>query len=159
MSHTSKSAGIEPVVARSTAYTAFGKALRLYVGRGCRFSYKELERKAGVPARMIEAYRYEPDHEEWRPAPFEHVLSLSAALGPDFTSDWMALADQGAFWLPDDGGTPPGELAADNADDNADLTRRASDGSFKGDERHLKSIGSRMVSRGAHLVAIGSKAA
>lgn len=159
MSHASKSAGIESLVPRTAAYAALGKALRLYVGRGCRFSYKELERKAGVPARMIEAYRYDPDHEEWRAAPFEHILSLTAALGPDFSSDWLGLADQGAFWLPDDGDIPPGELAADNADDNADLTRRASDGSFEGDETQLKVIGCRMVARGSRLVAIGSKAA
>lgn len=157
MSSRNNSAGIDPIVPRSAAYRAFGAALRLYVGRDGRYSYKELERKAGVSARLIEAYRYEPDHEEFRPAPFEHILSLSKALGPEFTNDYLRLANQGAFWLPDED-VPPGELAADNADDNAEITRRAIDGSFEGDERALKAVGARMMERGAKLVAIGKAA-
>lgn len=101
MASNPKSAGIDPIVSRSAAYTALAKALRLSVGRGCRFSYKDLERKSGVPARMIEAYRYEPDHEEFRPAPFEHILSLWAAIGPDATNDMLALAGQVAVWQPE----------------------------------------------------------
>lgn len=156
MSQRNGSAGIEPNVSRSAAYSAFGRALRLYVGRGCRYSYKELQQKSGVAARMIEAYRYATDHEEWRPAPFEDVLSLSGAIGPEFTADWLSLSAQGAFWLPETDDTPPGALAADNADDNAELTRRALDGSFAGDAKALRIVGQRMVARGMKLSAVAA---
>ena len=158
MTDRNNTAGIGPIVPRTAAYTAFAKGLRLSVGRGCRFSYKELARKSGVSARMIEAYRYAPDHEEWRAAPFEDILSLSAALGPEFTADYLMLASQGAFWLPDTN-TPPGILAADNSDDNARLTRAALDGEFQPHEKPaLKVVGANMVSRGAALVAIANAA-
>jgi hypothetical protein len=102
MASQPKSAGIEPNVSRNAAYSALAKTLRLSVGRGCRFSYKDLERKSGVPSRMIEAYRYEPDHEEWRPAPFEHILSLVGAIGTEAANDFLALVGMVSIWLPDD---------------------------------------------------------
>lgn len=159
MPDRTNSAGIEPIVPRSAAYAEFAKALRLYVGRGCRYSYKEMQQKAGVPARMIEAYRYEPGDPEHRPAPFEHILSLAAAIGPEFTADWLKLADQGAFWLPDADEPPPGELAADNADDNAVITRAARDGKFDKHERpDLRTVGNRMITRGTQLAALAAVA-
>ena len=158
MMQRSNSAGIVPNVSRTKLYEAFGSALRLYIGRGRRHSYKEAERGAGVSARMIEAYRYEPDHEEWRPAPIEHIFSIAGFIGPDFTNEILPLIGQGAFYLPDDD-LPPGDLAADMADDNAEVTRRAKDGSFKGDEKALKVVGRRMMSRGAVLVALDRRVA
>ncbi|MCW2405061.1 hypothetical protein M2336_001690 [Sphingobium sp. B1D7B] len=157
---SSKSVGDDLKVSRTAAFTRFAETLRLYVGRGGRFSYKELERKSGVPARMIEAYRYEPDHEEWRAAPLEHVLSLIAALGPEFASDMLALADQGAFWLPDDGDPNPGEFAAETSENTTEIVRRAADGVFCAEDRkHLKAVGQRKIQNGMKLVAMGSKAA
>lgn len=158
MVHSSNSAGIVPNVSRTKLYQAFGAALRLYIGRGKRHSYKDVERGAGVSARMIEAYRYEPDHEEFRPAPVEHIFSIAGFIGPDFLNEILPLIGQGAFWLPEDD-LPPGDLAADMADDNAEVTRRAKDGSFEGDEKALKVVGRRMIERGAALVALERAAA
>lgn len=157
MTQRSNSAGIVPNVSRAKLYEAFGTALRLFIGRGKRHSYKDVERGAGVSARMIEAYRYEPDHEEWRPAPIEHIFSIAGFIGPDFTNEILPLIGQGAFWLPEDD-LPPGDIAADMADDNAEVTRRAKDGSFKGDEKALKVVGRRMMERGAVLVALDAAA-
>lgn len=147
------SAGIEPNVARTDAYGAFGKALRLYVGRGCRYSYKDLQRKSGVCARMIEAYRYSPGHEEWRAAPFEDILSLSGAIGPEFTADWLRLTGQGAFWLPE-GDVPPGAIAADAAEDTAVIARAAANGEFEPHEKpDLHVVAQRMIVNGQRLAA------
>lgn len=157
MTGTSNSAGIVPNVSRSKLYEAFGRGLHLFIGRGKRHSYKDVERGAGVPARMIEAYRYELNHEEWREPKIEHIFSIAGFIGPDFTNELLTLIGQGAFWLPEED-IPPGELAADNADDNAEITRRALDGSFKGDEKALSVVGSRMMERGAKLVALGAAA-
>jgi hypothetical protein len=156
MPSDNNSAGIEPIVPRTELYRAFGKALRLYVGRSARFSYKELQRKAGVPARMIEAYRHDPDHEEFRAAPFDHVMSLAKALGPEFTADWLSLANQGAFWLPEDGEPDPARISADSAEDTATIARAAADGKFDTEERQqLRAVGHRKIERGKQLVALG----
>ena len=157
MTQSSNSAGIAPNVSRTKLYEAFGTALRLFIGRGKRHSYKDVERGAGVSARMIEAYRYDLDHEEWREPKIEHIFSIAGFIGPDFTNEILPLIGQGAFWLPEDD-LPPGDLAADMADDNAEVTRRAKDGSFKGDEKALKVVGRRMMERGAVLVALDAAA-
>lgn len=157
MTGTSNSAGIIPNVSRTKLYEAFSAALRLYIGRGKRHSYKEVERGAGVPARMIEAYRYETTHEEWRAAPVEHIFSIAGFIGPDFTNEILPMIGQGAFLLPEDD-LPPGDIAADMADDNAEVTRRAKDGSFQGDEKALKVVGTRMMRRGAALIALDEAA-
>jgi len=158
MMQRSNSAGIIPNVSRTKLYEAFGNALRLYIGRGKRHSYKDVERGAGVSARMIEAYRHDLDHEEWREPKIEHIFSIAGFIGPDFTNEILPLIGQGAFYLPEDD-MPPGDFAADLADDNAEVTRRAKDGSFKGDEQALKVVGRRMMSRGAALVALDRRAA
>lgn len=68
------------------------------------------------------------------------------------------IAHHGAFDLPDDEPNP-GDLAADNSDDNADLTRKALDGTFEDNcPRELVGLGTRMMSRGAKLVAVGGRA-
>lgn len=153
----SQSAGAIPLVSRNAAGEALSRALRLYVGRGRRYSCKEVERGSGVAARMVESYLCDPSQEDWRPAKLAEVLSLARFLGPDFTAQWLSLADQGAFWLPDEE-PDPGVLAADNADDNAIVTRAAADRQFDEDERpDLHVVGRRMVSRGAQLAALGHK--
>lgn len=145
------SAGIEPVVSRNEFFTAFSKALRLSVGRDCRYSYKEAQRKSGVNERMIEAYRYEPGHPEHRPAPIEDIISLSRALGPEFTADWLGLANQGAFWLPEPDEGPLTRAAVDAVHDAAELSEIAERGGSNVTE--LRGLASRMMVRGATLRA------
>ena len=104
---------------------------------------------------MLECYRQEPDHEDWRPIKPEELASLFYFLGPDFTTDYLErVARQGAYWLPEAGGTPPGEIAADVAEDSAQITRAAADNDF-GD--NVRSIGTRLMVRGAQLRHLGSK--
>jgi hypothetical protein len=154
------SANKVPLVSRSAAFIEFAAALDLYVGRGKRYSVKQLSNATGVPDRRIECARYDPEHEEFRPLDLGHVLSISRFLGPEFTTEWLKLADQGAFWLPDVEDTPPGAIAADNSDDNAVIVRAALDGEFDSDEKKvLRPVGLRMVARGQQLVAISRAAA
>ena len=156
MTQSSNSAGIEPLVLRSEHYRAIAKALRLLVGRGRRFSYKEAQRGAGVPERMLMAFRHDPDHEEWREARPEQFASMVKFLGADFTSTYLEAitAGQAAYDLPDEDSPPPGQLAADAADDSAALTRKAQEGRYIPHDPDLGLIGTRMMSRGAGLVKL-----
>lgn len=152
MSDRNNSAGDGLIVSRSAARERFVAALRLYVGRGRRYSAKEMERGTGIAARMIEAFIADPADSEHRSPRLEQLLSLAKFLGPEFTTEWLGLSEQGAFWLPDTDDQPPGALAADNAEDNAKLTRAALDGVFDENEKpDLKVVGTRMMARGATL--------
>lgn len=154
----SPSADISPLVSRTAAREAFRDALRLYVGRGRRWSVKQLSNGTGIADRMIECFIAPIGSTDYRRPDFEEVLTLSKFLGPEFTSEWLCLADQGAFQLPDSEDKPPAVIAADNAEDNAALTRAAVDNQFDRDERpDLRSVGTRMMARGAHLRAVASQ--
>jgi hypothetical protein len=157
MTVRTNSADLPPLVSRSAAWAAFRKALRQYVGRGRHYSVKQLSNATGVKDRVIECAMCEMDDSEWRAMPFEAQLSVAAFLGADFTSEWLALALQGAFALPDTDDTPPGELAADNSDDNATLVRSALDGKFDASEKpELRVVATRMVERGMKLRAMAA---
>jgi hypothetical protein len=79
-------------------------------------------------------------------------------IGADFTNEWLGLAGQGAFDLPD-GEPMPGEFAADASDDSAAVVRAARDGVFDADERKtLRPVGARMMHQGAQLIAMGRAA-
>jgi hypothetical protein len=145
------------LVSRERSANAIGSALSLFVGRGRRYSVKQLSNATGVKDRMIECAKLDPGNPDWRPLPSEALLSIAGFLGADFTNEWLPLAGQGAFDLPDE--TPnPGDLAADNSDDNARLVRIAIDNSVDRDEApDAAAIGSRMMTRGAQLVAIGGR--
>lgn len=147
------SADLAPLVSRSAAGSAIRDALRLYIGRGRRYSVKQVSNATGVKDRAIECAMADPDNSEWRPLAVDQLLSIALFLRGDFATEWLTLALLGAYDLPDDDGTPPGVLACDNSDDNAMLTRAAMDGVFDADERPtLKIVGTRMVSRGVKLV-------
>lgn len=147
------SAGLVPLVSRNAQGEALSKALRLFVGRGCRYSYKEVERGSGVSARMIECYRHSPEHEDWRPVKPEELASLFRFLGEEFTTAWLEqVAQQGAYWLPTTDDTPPGALAADACEDAAAIARRAADGVLdNNDVIELRPTGGRMMAQGARL--------
>ena len=144
------------LVSRERSANVIGNALSLFVGRGRRYSVKQLSNATGVKDRVIECAKLEPDNPDWRPLPSEALLSIAKFLGADFTNEWLVLAGQGAFDLPDE--TPdPGNLAADNSDDNAKLVRIAIDNDVDPDEApDAAAIGSRMMTRGAQLVAMGA---
>jgi hypothetical protein len=153
-----RSADKEPLVSRNAARDAIAKALKLYVGRGRRYSVKELANGTGIKDRVIECAMAGAADTECRSTPPEALLSIALFLGADFTNKWLQLAAQGAFDLPDDE-PDPGALAADNSDDNAAVTRAAIDGVFDQAERKvLPLVGARMMTRGAQLVATGRAA-
>lgn len=157
MTDGANSAGEQLIVSRSAARERLVRALRLYVGRGKRYSAKEMERGTGIKARMIEAFMADPVDAEHRSPRIEQLMSLAAFLGPEFTTMWLETAGQGAFWIPDADDTPPGALAADNAEDNATLTRAAIDGVFDATEKpDLRVVGARMMARGATLKALAA---
>jgi hypothetical protein len=148
-----QSADFSPLVSRSAARSAIRDALRLYVGRGRRYSVKQLSNATGVPDRLIECAMADVDSTEYRPLAYECLFSIALFLGSDFTSEWLKLARQAAFDLPDED-LPPGALAADTVDDAAVVTRAALDGEFKPHERpDLRVVGRRMVTRGMRLAA------
>lgn len=144
------------IVSREQAENAFRKALGLYVGRGRRYSVPQLSQATGVPERSIECFKsYTFGHPDYRPLHFGAVLSIASFLGAPFTNEWLRLAGQGAFDLPDEVPSP-GDLAADSSDDSALIVRAAKDGQFDANERRdLPGVGARMMQRGAQLVAIG----
>jgi hypothetical protein len=151
------SANFPLLVSREQAGNKIGAALRLYVGRRRRYSVKQLANATGVKDRIIECAMTDAGSVDYRPLPPECLLSLIAFLGPDFTNEFLCLAGQGAFELPDEE-PDPGEVAADNTDDNAVVVRAAIDGHFDQDERRdLKVVGSRMMTRGSQLVALGKR--
>lgn len=117
------SADIFPLVSRNAATEAFRNALRLYVGRGRRYSVKQLETGSGVPARMIESYVAPVHSTEFRLPPIEAILSLSKFLGAEFTTEWLVLAGQGAFDIPD--GDDDVDELAEEADGLSAEVRRA----------------------------------
>lgn len=160
MTQRTISANLEPIVSRNVMARAVGDALRDFVGRGREYSVKQLANRSGVADRRIECAMCDPDTTDFRALGVEHLLSIAAILGPDFTDSWLELAKQGAFELPSDEDPSPGDLAADNAEDNAVVTRVARNGVFDADEKpELKVVGTRMIGRGQRLVAIAERRA
>jgi hypothetical protein len=93
------------LVSRNSIRENLRDALRLYVGRGRRYSVKELSNGTGVPDRMIECALCEPDDPEYRPLKLEELASLIKFLGAPFASAIMEPCGLGAFELME--GQPP----------------------------------------------------
>lgn len=86
------------LVSREQGRNAVGDALRLFVGRGRRFSVKELANATGVPDWQINTALIRGDHPDNRPLPPEALLSIASFLGPVFTNKWLGLAQQMAVY-------------------------------------------------------------
>lgn len=159
MTQSNNSANFPLLVSREQAGNTIGSALRLFVGRGRQYSVKQLANATGVKDRVIECATCDAASIDYRPLPPEALLSIALFLGSAFTSEWISLAKQGAFDLPDADDPPPGAIAADNCDDTAVVTRAAIDGKFTSDEHpDLRVVGIRMVARGHQLAALGRAA-
>src|SRR3990167_2703430 len=158
MNDKPKSANFELLISRSAAWEQFRDALRMFVGRGKRYKVSQVYKGTGIAERMIESFMARTDSTDWRKPDLEEVLSLCSFIGPDFTTELLAPAAQCAYWLPETD-VPPGDLAADNSDDNAKIVRAAKDVKFdRGEKPILKTVGVNMMNRGAQLVAIASAA-
>ncbi|GGB14898.1 hypothetical protein GCM10011380_00380 [Sphingomonas metalli] len=159
MTQINPTAKFPMLVSREQARNKIADAIRLFVGRGRRYSVKQLSNGTGVPDWQINAALIDGNSPDNRPLPPEALLSVALFLGPVFTSEWLKLSNQGAFDLPDEDEPKPGDVACDTADDAATVTRAAMDGEFCADERKdLRVVGVRMMSRGARLAALGNAA-
>lgn len=152
----SNSAENSALISRSAANSIFREAIRLFVGRGRRFSVKQVSIGTGVSVRMIESFMAPVDSTDFRKPDFEEVLTFASFFGADFTAELLLPIRQGAFDIPEED-LPPGQIAADNADDNAAITRAALDGKFDPEERkQLRPVGLRMVARGVRIAGLAA---
>lgn len=85
----SSSADNTLIISRSEAGAAEARALRLFIGRGKRYSVKEASNGSGVKDRVIECAMAGPDNTDWRPLSSGALHSLMSFLGPDFITAWL----------------------------------------------------------------------
>ena len=71
----SATADFQLLVSREQGRNAVAKALRLFVGRGRRYSVKQLSNGSGVPDWQINTAMIEAGHPDNRPLPPESLLS------------------------------------------------------------------------------------
>lgn len=152
------SADFEPLISRNALDEQVHDALRLFVGRGRRYSVKQLAKGAGIPERMIESAIAPLDSTEFRPLARENLWSVIAFLRAPFTNELLALVQQGAFDLPEGDLPPAARMAADCANDTAHVAEIAADQTLTHEDRQtLKLVGQRSVERGMHMIAAASK--
>lgn len=110
------------LVSRNSIREAQTKALELFVGRGCRYSVKELSNATGVPDRSIEAAKCDPEDPDYRPLSQENLASIAKFLRAPFVSVYLELSELGAFEL---SGQPPlpHVLAAADAQESPEAER------------------------------------
>jgi hypothetical protein len=89
----------DPIVSRNAIRETIRKALNLHVGRGRRYTVKELSNATGVPDRIIESAKLEPDDPDFRPLREEYLASVGKFLGASFVSAWLEVMGLGAFEL------------------------------------------------------------
>ena len=95
------SANISLLVSRTAVREKMRDAMRLYVGRGRRYSVKELSNGTGVADRLIESAMCEVDSPDYRPLAHEALASIATFLGAPFASHYLELSGLGAFELMD----------------------------------------------------------
>jgi len=100
------------LVSRNSIRESIRNALRLFVGRGRRYSVKELSNATGVADRMIESAMCDVDSEDYRPLSHEALASITKFLGAAFASSYLELSGLGAFELMDGQIPLPKVLAA-----------------------------------------------
>lgn len=121
----SVSANNELLVSRNALREAIRRGLNLYVGRGRRHTVKELSNATGVPDRIIESARLDPDDPDFRPLREENLASVSKFLGAPFVSLFLEPMGLGAFELMDGQIPLPKVLAAaDPAEDVSEERKR-----------------------------------
>lgn len=81
------------------------EALRLHVGRGRRYSVRQLSEATGVAETSIENAMRVLECPAFRPLKQEESASIAKFLGPSFTSVYLELSGQGAFDVAE--GQPP----------------------------------------------------
>lgn len=105
-----QSANLPPIISRERGHDAVRDALRLFIGRGRRYSVKQVSNATGVKDRVIECAMTLAADPECRPIHISDLLSIAGFLGPEFTTEWLLLAQQAAVTLPDADEPGPGSL-------------------------------------------------
>jgi hypothetical protein len=118
------SANFPLLVSRNAARERVRDALRLHVGRGRRYSVKELSNGTGVADRLIESAMCDVESPDFRPLAHEALLSIAKFLGPSFASQYLELSGLGAFELMDGQIPLPKVLAAVEQDEDAAEERK-----------------------------------
>lgn len=124
MASLPQSANDSLLVSRNMVREKLTTTLRLYVGRGRRYSVKELSNATGVPDRCIEAAKCDPDDPDYRPLTLENLASLCNFLGAEFASAFLELAGLGAFELGDQQPLPSVLSCASPSDETVTEKRR-----------------------------------
>ena len=106
MASAAQSVHFELLVSRSAIREAQRKALRLFAGRGCRYSVKELSNATGVPEGDIENAMRPVHDPNFRALKQEQLASIAKFLGAEFASVYLSLSELGAFELME-GEQPP----------------------------------------------------
>lgn len=112
------------LVSRNAVREKLRDALRLYVGRGRRFSVKELSNGTGVADRLIESAMCGIDTADYRPLSHEALASIAKFLGAPFASHYLELSGLGAFELMDGQIPLPKVLTSADADEPAAEERK-----------------------------------
>lgn len=112
------------LVSRNMIGEKLRDALRLYTGRGCRYSVKELSNATGVPDRCIEAAKCDPDSPDFRPLSLENLASICKFLGAPFMSSILEVCGLGAFELMDGQIPLPKVLATAGAEETPEQERK-----------------------------------
>jgi hypothetical protein len=101
MASAPESVNFEPLVSRNLIREKIRNALRLFAGRGRRFSVVDLGNGAGVLPSNIEKAMQSVHSPDYRPLKLEELISLAKFLGAPFASIYLELAGLGAFELMD----------------------------------------------------------
>lgn len=155
MTADTESAEKSLLISHSVAWSDWTRALNIFVGRGKRYKVEEVRKGTGICATMIYGWLTGEGDDNWRNPGAGHILSMIAFLGPEFTSELIGRCEQGAHWLPEAETTPPGHLAADLAEANAEVARRAADGTLcDQDRKELRPHGRKLMVVGAQLAGL-----
>ncbi len=92
------------LISPDRAGNAVADALRLFVGRGRRFSVDDVSDGTGIPVRTLRSYV--ATGEERRTPPSDTLLVLASFLGRDFTARLLSDIGQGTFDLDPEPGAP-----------------------------------------------------
>lgn len=118
-------ASFELLVPSTVAREKVRAALWLHVGRGRRYSVKQLWEGTGVPIANIEKAMLPVDNYNFRALKHEELLSIAKFLGAPFASAYLELAGLGAFELADGQIPLPKVLVkADQSEDVAEERKR-----------------------------------
>lgn len=80
-----------PLISQDAAKDRVSDALQLRIGRGKRYSFRQVADATGIPERTIDSYARGDNSPT-----LANLLSLFSAMGADFTSDVIALSGQSA---------------------------------------------------------------